>query len=130
MPARIWIVMGIVCLAVLGSTLDLTPPPPDPYKVEQQVDRLRAFRAELPPVSAIGYVSDLPIATTAGSAAFYAAQFALAPILLEDERNKQHAWILGNFSKQQDYAAAGKPLHLVIVKDFGNGVILFRSVAK
>ena len=122
--------MGIVCLAVLGSTLDLTPPPPDPYKVEQQVDRLRAFRAELPHVPAIGYVSDLPVATTAGSAALNAAQFALAPILLEDGSKTQHEWTLGNCSKQQDYAAAGKPLHLVIVKDFGNGVILFRSTVR
>ena len=126
MPARIWIAIGIVCLAVLGSTLDLTAPPSDPYKIDEQADRFRPVASELPRVSSVGYVSDLPMTTTAGSAAFYSARFLLAPTLVEEEGKKRHEWAVGNFSKPQDYAAAGKPFGLGIVKDFGSGVILFR----
>jgi hypothetical protein len=130
MPIRIWIAFGVVCLAVLGSTLDLTPPTPDPYTVEQQVVRMRPVLSELPNVKTAGYISDLPTTTIGGSAAFYAAQYAVAPVLLEEETKHKHDWVIGNFSKPQDYAAAGRPFMLVIAKDVGQGVILFRRVAE
>ena len=130
MPVRIWIALVALCLAVLGSTLDLPSPQPDAYKVDDQMERFRPLIADMPRVASAGYISDLPLTSTGGSAAFFTAQYAIAPVLIEDESKKQHEWAVGNFSKPVDFAALGRPLGLTVFKDFGNGVILFRRAAK
>jgi len=103
----------------------------DPFRVGVQVERFRPLAAAVPPGSVLGYVTDLPRSTQAGASAFRTAQYALAPRLLVDVQGKQ-SWDLavGNFSRPQDYTAAGKPYGLLVVQDFGNGAVLFKRAAR
>ena len=39
-----------------------------------------------------------------------------------------HEWVLGNFSKPQDYAEFGRAHGLMLVKEFANGVVLYRQL--
>jgi hypothetical protein len=41
-------------------------------------------------------------------------------------REKEH-WVLGNFSKPVDFAQIERENRLNLVRDFGLGVVLFRS---
>lgn len=100
----------------------------DPYLVEQQLRRLAGVAAALPPDAVIGYVSDLPAGSAAAGAAFHTAAYALAPRLLVPSTDKD--WVLGNFAASQDFAAFGRQHGLLLIRDFGNGAVLFRRAEK
>ena len=86
--------------------------------------RYEGLRAALPPDAVIGYISDLRPEDARSTLLFLGAQYALAPrIVVDDDR---HEWVLGNFSVPADFAALGANRGLRLVRDFGNGVILYR----
>ncbi|MCU1272907.1 MAG: hypothetical protein JWO48_338, partial [Bryobacterales bacterium] len=93
----------------------------DPYHIAIQVQRLEPVRRELPPNTQLGYVSDIK----PDSATILTVQFAVAPLLLVG--NAPHEWVLGNFSKPQDYVEFGRAQGLTLVKQFANGVVLYRQ---
>jgi hypothetical protein len=96
----------------------------DPYMINAQPERVREAIAYLPDHAPVGYLSDLSLEATNGSAAYFGVMYALAPRLLTRSADTQE-WVIGNFSHPLDYAAAGTPHHLELVKDFGNGIVLF-----
>lgn len=67
----------------------------------------------------MGYV-DAPGTTDAAN--YYLAQYALAPLVIDNSR--QHALVVGNFpaSLPRDL-----PVNLQLIEDFGNGVLLFAN---
>lgn len=81
----------------------------------------------LPASGVIGYMSDLPLDQNAGTAAFLAAQYAVAPRALMPEGKAQTEWVIGNFSRSADFAAVGAQHGLTMVHDFGNGVVVYRK---
>jgi hypothetical protein len=99
---------------------------PDAYGVAAAESRFAPLIARIPPGGELGYITDLNPSQPAYSAAFLAAQYAVAPRLLTllDGRPAPE-WAAGNFSKPQDYAAAGAPLGYGVTADLGNGVVLF-----
>ena len=97
----------------------------DPYMVNAQPERLREAIPYLPEHAALGYLSDLSFDAVNGSAAYFSVMYALAPRLLTRSADS-HEWVVGNFSHPLDYASAGTAHHLDLVKDFGNGIVLFR----
>ena len=101
----------------------------DPYMINLQPERLRDAVPYLPARGQVGYLSDLSFEVTAGSAAYFGVMYALAPRLVTRSADR-HEWVVGNFSHPLDYAAAGRGHHLEIVKDFGNGIVLFRRRAQ
>jgi len=122
-------IVGLAVAALLSiySTLDFygkqierNKTQKDSYQIGAQEQRFEALRRELGPSAVAGYVSDL---TDAGI--LLSAQHALAPVLLVD--NVPYQLVVGNFSKSMDYADFGRTRKLVLVKDFGNGVTLFRK---
>jgi hypothetical protein len=78
--------------------------------------------------SVVGYLSDLPLADAPGQAAYFGVAMALAPRLVVRDADGP-AWVLGNFSRPQDFAAA-EAAGLELVRDLGNGVILFRRCGR
>ena len=101
----------------------------DPYMINAQPGRLREAVAYLPDKAVIGYLSDLPFDGVSGQAAYFGIMYALAPRLVTRSADKPE-WVVGNFSHPLDYAAAGRAHHLDLVKDFGNGIVLFRRGAQ
>ena len=99
----------------------------DPYRIAAQTARLEGVRAALPENAVLGYLTDLEPGSIAASTAFNAAQYALAPRILE--RGATQAQVLGNFSRPADFAALGRQQGLRLERDFQNGVVLFRKEA-
>ncbi|HVO98993.1 MAG TPA: hypothetical protein VMT15_13040 [Bryobacteraceae bacterium] len=96
----------------------------DPYKVTAQFSRFADVRAAVPATATLGYLSDQPLGGTAGDALFNSAQYVLAPRLLQKDAAEN--LVLGNFTRQADFAAVGAQSGLHIERNFGNGVVLFR----
>jgi hypothetical protein len=101
----------------------------DPYMIQAQPQRLREAVGYLPDKAVIGYLSDLPFDAVPGQSAYFGIMYALAPRLVTRSA-EGHEWVVGNFSRPVDYAAAGGEHHLELVKDFGNGIVLFRRRAR
>ena len=101
---------------------------PDPYMIGAQLARYAQLPAAVAPGEVVGYISDLPAADSRSTVLFLGAQYALAPrILVDDDHQK---WVLGNFSAPADFGALGATQHLVMVRDFSNGVILYRRAMR
>lgn len=101
----------------------------DPYMINAQPERLREAVRYLPDKAVIGYLSDLPFDAVSGQSAYFGVMYALAPRLVTRSADRGE-WVTGNFSHPLDYAAAGREHHLELVKDFGNGIVLFRRRAQ
>jgi hypothetical protein len=97
----------------------------DPYMINAQPERVRQAIPYLPDKAQVGYLSDVSFEVATGSAAYFGVMYALAPRLVTRSAD-HHEWVVGNFSHPLDYAAAGREHHLELVKDFGNGIVLFR----
>ena len=101
----------------------------DPYEINAQPQRLREAVPYLPENAPVGYLSDVSFEVTLGSAAYFGVMYALAPRLMTRSADGPE-WVVGNFSHPLDYAAAGRQHQLELVKDFGNGIVLFRRRAR
>jgi hypothetical protein len=89
--------------------------------------RFSELRQALPPRITMGYVSDIGGADFSNNAAYFLAQYALAPVLLDPGIN--HDLIVGNFSSPAAIESALHEKNLAVVRDFGNGVLLLRKAA-
>jgi hypothetical protein len=90
-------------------------------------DRAQALRHDLPSHGPVGYIGDkLPPDADQNLHfhPFFHMQYAVAPVLLVD--NQQYPLVIGDFRQPVDYERLGK-LHLALLKDYGNGVMLLRS---
>ncbi|MCS6951347.1 MAG: hypothetical protein RMK57_10510 [Bryobacterales bacterium] len=100
---------------------------PDRYGIGAQQQRFHPVASVLPPGAVVGYISDLSPDDARGSAAFFAAQYHLAPrILVPFPAERPVDWVLGNFSRPTDLDDVSRRHHLVLVRDFGRGVMIFR----
>ena len=91
-----------------------------PDDVEQRSDlRFARLKAALPQRGVVGYVGDTG---ESGIATYYLAQYALAPLVLD--RSSNHSFVVGNFRSSAASRAFDK---LRLVKDFGDGVLLFAT---
>ncbi len=90
-------------------------PAPRPDNIAQRSDqRFSALRSSLPPQGIVGYIGD-----PGNLADYYLAQYALAPLVVD--RSPNHPLVVGNFPSSLHPA----PHNLQLIKDFGNGVLLF-----
>jgi hypothetical protein len=55
----------------------------DPYRIADQAARLEGLRASLPADAILGYFTDVPAEEALATSMFFAAQYALAPRLLQ-----------------------------------------------
>jgi hypothetical protein len=103
----------------------------DVYKIGEQAGRFQDLMSALPATGIIGYVSDVPASQTLGAVLYSGAQYTLAPRLVAEQRLKPDAeWVIGNFSKPLDVVQFGAKRGLTLVKDFGNGAVLYRNQAR
>ena len=104
-----------------GKQIERNKTQRDSYQIGPQDRRFAALKRELGANAVAGYVSDL-----SDAGILLSAQHALAPVLLVDDVPYQ--FVVGNFSKPIEYSEFGRARKLVLVKDFGGGVTLFRKV--
>jgi hypothetical protein len=114
-----------------GATAQMVGDNADVYKVGDQAARFQDLMSALPPTAIVGYVSDVPVGETLGAALYSSAQNTLAPRLVTAERvQPPPEWVIGDFSKPLDMVQFGKQRGLALVKDFGNGAVLYKSEAR
>ena len=88
----------------------------------QSDERFAALKTMLPESGIVGYVGETG---PAADGSYYLTQYALAPLVVD--RSPNHALVVGNFATSQVSQSAVDNLRLV--KDFGNGVLLFTANA-
>jgi hypothetical protein len=101
---------------------------PDPYRIADQTARFAEFRAAVPANAILGYLTDVPAEDTLATSMFLAAQYTLAPRLLQ--KGDSFDAVLGNFTRPGDFTSLGRQHGLRLENDFGNGVVLFRREAR
>jgi hypothetical protein len=99
---------------------------PDAYGAARAESRFAPLLVRVATNAQLGYLTDLESTHPAYSAAFLAAQYALAPRqLLMVSPQMRPEWAVGNFTKPIDFASAGAAQGYDVSADFGNGVVLF-----
>ncbi len=98
-------------------------------RVTAMGERLQAVRPDLPPYGVIGYITDPPPpgdqhAWAEQAQEFGIAEYHLSPLLMLNRPTLP--LVLGNFHQPVSSERIAK-LHLVEVKNYGNGLILFRT---
>jgi hypothetical protein len=99
----------------------------DQDNISNYLTRFDVLRSRIPPGTVLGYWGDKrqDLQTVM---AFILAQYALPPsALVKDVRRE---FVLGNFLDKAPDEAARRDRGLVLVRDFGNGVMLFRTRTK
>jgi hypothetical protein len=139
-PTLMRIAMGIVvALAVAGalnyynSVDEKNLQFQDPwrtYVIDIGPKRFHEVIAMVPTQDVVGYISDLPDSVPVwDSVWFLEAQYALAPRLVIPHQDAQRTdWVLGDFFKPVDLAQIERDNRLKLVRDFGSGIVLFRSL--
>ncbi len=107
-------------LQFYGEQREIDRLQPDPYKLIDQERRFASVREIVPPNARVGYLSDLATDPTL----LLTAQYALAPRMIV--KNPTSDWVIGNFARPQDFEAFARAHGLILVKEFPDGVILFR----
>ena len=103
---------------------------PDAYGVARAEVRFAPLRDRVATRVPLGYLTDLEPTHQAYSAAFLAAQYAVAPRqLLVISPQVRPEWAVGNFTKPMDFASAGSSQGYELSADFGNGAVLFHRKA-
>lgn len=90
--------------------------------------RFEGLRHNLPSRGVVGYISDDTNDGEDSKARMFVAQYALAPVIIV--RSLEHELVIGNFRKPVDEKKLCSSYCLTIIKDFGNGVFLFKRTAK
>lgn len=96
---------------------------------EKRFDDLKKI---LPPHGVVGYISDKQNEGNHGNVGalsdYFLAQYALSPVIVI--RSPGYPLVVGNFHVNGTSLKASANRNLILVKDFGNGVMLFRNKAK
>lgn len=100
---------------------------PDAYGGGVAQVRFAPLLERVPASAELGYITDLDPSQRAYESAFLAAQYAVAPrVLVTTQGAAWPEFAVGNFSRPQDFAAAGAARGYAMTADLGNGVVLFR----
>jgi hypothetical protein len=125
-PHRTTIVALAFVLSSLLSSARLIFETPNPHHLKPDViglrsdERLAALKRALPERGTVGYMGD------SGEFAvvdYYLTQYALAPLVLDHSLG--HRLIVGNYRSVAP--AESFPPNLELIKDFGDGVLLFAN---
>ena len=87
--------------------------------------RFEEMRKALPPHGVVGYITDAAPDEATRSLEYFLTQYALAPVVVVDDPNQ--ALVVSNFHTARAANDLLSEKHLVLVRDFSNGVLLLRS---
>jgi hypothetical protein len=91
-------------------------------------NRFAQLRQVLKSGTVMGYFTDQAPESRDYVKNFYLTQYALAPVIIIQETQRQ--WVVGNFSKSTATPAVAPHKSLYLWKDFGNGIALFQHKNK
>lgn len=119
----------IVLFALLSSSISLRRafyPSPARTMAHDEISlyeaRFRLLKDSLPPRGVVGYFSEPPMDVEWGKG-FFLTAYALAPLIVVN--STAPPLVIGNFRAAGPDRSVPDPT-LVLVRDFGDGVVLFR----
>jgi hypothetical protein len=115
----------VYAVEICRRTHVLTKAPPD--HVTLQEVRLAGLKKRLPADGNFGYVADdfNEVDKDAAWRKFATTQYSLAPIVLE--RTAERELVVGVFKDPNAIPAVAAGSGLLVVEDFGHGVVLFKK---
>lgn len=132
-PARAYLLVALLGAMTLGYSLSRISEAKeyrDTYPFRAQFARLAGVKPLLAGERQVGYLSDQDPRRQAYARLYFPTQYVLAPTLLVPLEDAPGAkFVLGDFTRQEDYAAVGRKLGLEPVKEFPMGVVLYRRMA-
>ena len=90
-------------------------------KYEKRFSEIKAY---LPNHAVVGYISDYDEKSDKYGQAYNMTQYVLAPVILV--RGIKRKFIIGNFQAAQPNIKAYARKDVALVRDFGNGAVLFK----
>lgn len=99
--------------------------PSDPSGIAARHDRFAAMSAKLGTVKSLGFITTEADAATR-EALYYDAAYELAPRFVLLNSNQPSEFIAGSFSAPVDPRLIAQGNGILVVEDFGGGVVLFR----
>jgi hypothetical protein len=116
-------VIFILCCLLSTARVVIEAPNParlHPDDIANRSDwRFAALKAALPKQGVIGYIGD-----SSSPADYYLTQYALAPLVVD--HSPAHPLVIGNFLTPLPPQSLPSD-QLQLLKDFGNGVLLFAN---
>ena len=114
------ILLFVLCSLLSSIRIILAAPTPAHLhsdEISQRSDqRFTLVKPRLPATGVIGYIGE---SGNSGTADYYLAQYALAPLVLD--RSPRHKIVIGNFPGA---VPSSLPPDLQLIESFGNGVLL------
>lgn len=112
----------VCCLLSTGRTIVQAPKPnrvgSDDISARSD-QRFAVLKARLPANGVVGYIGETGDSATPD---YYLTQYALAPLVVD--LSPDHPLVVGNFPSRPP---AQIPTKLLLMQDFGNGVMLFAA---
>jgi hypothetical protein len=124
LPARLRIGILVFLFCCLSSSARLVRNAPSPFALRaddiaaRSDNRFAPLKSVLPARGVIGYIGE---SGNSGTADYYLAQYALAPLVIE--HSPAHALVVGSFP----HSTPEVPANLELVRNFGHGVLLLRG---
>ncbi|OGI03419.1 MAG: hypothetical protein A2104_00845 [Candidatus Melainabacteria bacterium GWF2_32_7] len=117
----------VINLDFFNKKIEVYPNYPDRKQFIKYEQQFKTVRKELPLYGSVGYITDDKIRAFDRDARFFVAQYMLSPLVVVNSIN--YKYIIGNF-----YAPINpesyKKYNLVLIKDFGDGMMLFEREDK
>jgi len=118
-------------LRLFRQTLNFAPKPLGTDEITLYEKRFAELKKILPYHGVVGYISNKQaedIRFDAGAAEYYLTQYALTPLVVAYSPN--YPLVVGNFLQSVIDPEIYTSKDLVPLKDFGNGVLLFRRAGR
>ena len=132
-PARVYLLVALLGAMTLGYSLSRIAEAreyQDTYPFRAQFARLAGVKPLIAGERRVGYLSDQDPRRQTYARLYFPTQYVLAPTLLVPLEDAPSAtFVLGNFTRQEDYTAIGREHGLEPVKEFPMGVVLYRRTA-
>lgn len=123
---RLWAAVILVAVLALVPNLRLLWERASAYSgpkdaITMYEERFTGLKEALPADGVYGYITD----ADSQDMEYYLAQYSLAPRVIT--KDKKLPYVIGNFHSPLSLQDPSVFLPLVMVTDFGNGIVLFRN---
>ena len=127
-PIRIIVLIFIVVSAISINLYILIESIVFPERLTPDIshyeNKFQTLRQVLSQRGIVGYISDDTADDYTSTARIYVARYALSPVILV--RSLDYPLVIGNFHKPYPDLAIYRKQGLIPLKDYGNGVVLFK----
>lgn len=118
LASSLWFLLDVIFAYSISS---------DTFGVSAFEKRFQVLRKALPPGTELGYVSDNPD-NTQGKAEFYLTQYALVPALVK--ASTEEHFVVANFHSKTPDQALLRAKNLILMRDYGNDVFIYRNTTR